>query len=460
MTGSIWIRRFSAHRNTVLIILTLGCYGLLTLGLKWWIYPGWTWKGFFSDIKSITTFAVFVSPFVIYVWKAYKGKSPQDSIVEALHRGVSLRFAVIGTTSLLIGIFALGAALAIFGERDPSPDLLDYVSESNWKYAQDVLNQLRNEPLRPDVRETLETYVGVHEASEKEKFKDSSEFHEFKSAALELLHKGQNIGTLNSLSFAEASKVIFLIEQAPDVLDAACQHLSSVLPTIRNRKQKVAVIAKLGELRLASKDYAGASKYFQDALGMPMPPSMRSVLTARVGNIQFVQGDIADAVRSYQDAEANYPEGRRFLYYSNFGYLLLQAKDYALAETEIKRAISVRKDDWISYLNLGLVYDATGQYSDSNKQYETVVDKADTELARREALILMGRSAELAGQTFETYIPLYLRAKDRVPSPAVLSELRTHPAELHALYQSMADGLRKGETHGIESYITWFETHQ
>src|ERR1700730_10853824 len=202
MTRLTWIRRFSEHRNTVLIVLTLGCYGLLTLGLKWWVYPGWTWKGFFSDIKSITAFAVFISPFVVYLWKAYKGKAPQDSIVEALHRGVSLRFAVIATISLVIAISAVGVGLAVFGERDPSPDLLDFVSESNWKFAEDVLVQLRNEPLRPEVRETLETYVGVHEASQKEKFSDSSEFHEYRSAAVGLLHKGQNIGTLNSLSFA------------------------------------------------------------------------------------------------------------------------------------------------------------------------------------------------------------------------------------------------------------------
>jgi tetratricopeptide (TPR) repeat protein len=455
MTIWTWARPFNRHKLTFLAALTFCSYGLIVLSLKLWVYPGWTWKGFLSDLKSVIAFGSLLTPLAVYYWIAKKGKKPEDTVIEALQRGISLKLSFYLTSLALMFSIALASAVFIVGERDPSVELQQYISDGDWSYEKDALTSIKKEPLRPDVLSTIETYARTSRATAMEQFGESDQFREYRKVSLDLLRNGYDLDGLNTLSYAEASRAIFLIEAPASSLDEACQRV--LIALAKKSKQRAVLLAELGELRLAAKDYVGAQTYFQDALRFETRRSQRSVVSASLGNAVASQGNVSQALKLYEQAEADYPEGRKFIYYSNYGYLLLRAKDYDDAEIKIKRAIGIRQDDWISHLNLGLVYDARGMYDDAAVEYQHVVDKAGTEIVRREGLVLMGRSAELAGRPFETYVAYFLQAAGRAPSAATIQRLKDNMTELRHLYHTMALQLRATRTHGIEEYIDWFE---
>lgn len=443
---------------TLLVTLGLCCYALLVVSLKLWAYPGWTWKGFLGDVKSAVGLTSLFSPVVIYLLIAYRKKTPGETIVEALQHRISLRFALLASCFFLVVIVVLAAAILIVGERAPSPELSDSVSQRNWTIAEEVLGELKTEPLRREVELTLETYVRVNEASEKEQFTNSITFQDYRNTAGTLFRAGYDMGIMNTLSFAEASKAIFLVEKAPAVLEEGEHQLTSILPRIRSKQQKSVALEKLGELLLVNRDYASAQRCFQDALPTETRPYQRALITSYIANTLAAQGKTDDAIQLYRQAEPYYPEGRQFIFHSNLGFLLMQAKKYPEAENEIVRALRSKPDDWISCLNLALVHDATGSYGESEVQYKLVRDKADpNSLAHKEGLILMGRSAELWNKPFDVFVGLYLEAAGRAHSADDIERLRRNPAELSNLYRAMATALKQTNTQGIEEYIDWFE---
>ena len=448
-------------RYNLVILATVGLFGYLLAiwQLKLWAYPGWKWASFLGDIKTVLGFASLLLPLIVIFWRALKGKKPDESIIEVLQHTISLRSTLIIAFILLVIDSALLGTILTFGEREPSPELLTFVSESDWANARQVLASLPQEKLRFDVWQTLELYEGLNEATDMEHFGESQEYRADRNLAEHLMGHGSDLDIMNSLSFAEASKAIFVVEgsSARPVLNDGTRRLQDLLPTIRTNQQKAIVLHKLGEILLYSKDYSGAETYLRQAAELETRPSQKALILSRLGNALAALGKTDKALDLYRKAEHDYPEPRKHVFYSNFGYFLLQAKQYDEAEAKVKQALANQRNDWITNLNLALVYDANNKPEDAYAVYDHVIAKADANSKERvEALILKGRAMELRNKPLDDFLPLYLEASGRVPSPDVIEEMRKDPLKLANLYEAMAKKLDEGNTQGIEEYINWF----
>jgi len=453
---------YEFNRYNLVILTILGLFGYLFAiwQLKLWFYPGWKWTSFLVDLKAGLGFTSLLLPIIIILWTAFTGKKPEESIIEALQHKISLRYALT-TAFVILAVDAtlLGSILA-FGERAPSPELLTLVSESDWADARKVLAALPQEKFRFDVWQTLEMYVSLNEATDMEHFSESQGYWTYRNLAEHLIGQGSDLDIMNSLSFAEASKAIFVVEgsSALSVLNDGTRRLQDLLPTIRTNQQRAVVLHKLGEILLYSKDYSGAKTYLQQAARLEMRPSQNALILARLGNALAALGETDKAVDLYKRAEKNYPEPRKHVFYSNFGYVLLQAKQYDEAEAKINQALENQRNDWITNLNLALVYEANNKPEDAVAKYDFVIGNADLNSKERvEALILKGRAMERRNQPLNDFLPCYLEAAGRVPSRSVIEEMRKDPVQLAKLYGLMAIKLNEGNTQGIEEYITWFK---
>lgn len=451
------IRVLDHYRILLLGILGVCFYGLILDGFKLWLYPGWSWRGFLGDVKSLLGFVALLSPLLIYSWRLYRGKSPGESILGAFRRGLSSKATIWIGGAFGVSCIVMIILITIFGEASVSPELLARVDEGDWTYADQILARLQEKPLRPKVAETLETYVNTYEMSNREKLSESEPLRDLRNIAKSLYESGTDFQDLNTLSFAEASKAIYFVEQSPDVLNEGKARLRAQIEKEGPCPLRGVLLGELGELMLAEKDYAGAVPCFKEALVLDHNRTRQAKVTTDLANAIASEGDVPEAVALYRSVEQDYPEGKKFLFYSNLGYLLLLTKEYKAAEKAIKRALSIRNNDWISHLNLALVYDAVGRFEDARSEYALVAEKTDADVVKNEALILMGRSLELEGREFKLYVSYYLEADGRTPDNAEISKLRNDPSALAALYDDMAAGLTRTMTQGIERYIAWFK---
>jgi tetratricopeptide (TPR) repeat protein len=448
----------NGHRILITLVLAVCFYALSLIGLKLWIYPGWSWKGYLGDLKSIFEFTALVSPCIVYLWRALKNKTPEQSLLESVRH--ELLQGPLTAIDIALGGCCVALLLALYfvGESFPSQDLFEQVDVGNWNYANEILTKLKQDPLRPEVTDTLETYVKTFEASEKEQLSESQSLRGLRREADGLLRSGYDMWGLNTLSFAEASRAVSLIETAPDFIEDAEHRLLEALNKRQSASTRCALETELGELQLAEKNYQGAQLTLEEASRTENRLPRVALITASLANIAAINGELDKSIHLFSTAEDNYPDGRKFVFYSNYGYVLLMKHDYPAAEVKLKRAISIRKDDLISYLNLALVHDAMMDYADAAAEYQYVVGNTNVELVKREALILKGRSAELGGQPFANYVANYLNAAGHVSSAAEVTKLETQPDALSALYAEMAVDLNETMTYGIENYITWFKS--
>ena len=63
------------------IAIILG-YAVLALAVKWWLYPGWTWKGYLSEVKAAGGLAVGISAIGYWLFQLYRNKSVDDALKE------------------------------------------------------------------------------------------------------------------------------------------------------------------------------------------------------------------------------------------------------------------------------------------------------------------------------------------------------------------------------------------
>jgi tetratricopeptide (TPR) repeat protein len=439
--------------------LAMLLYALGIVALKWWVYPGWTWRGYLTELKAVAALVIFALGFGFWLFELYRARKLTEAAPLALRSQLRSDRLPLTVAVLLVIALSLAVALALIGERPVARELMFLSEQSNWKHARSYLQILDREPLRPELTDTFKLFVDVHELSERDQLKGSRSLREDRQRAVELLDEGDDYYLFNSLSYAELSKAIYFIEDADErktVLAEAIDRLNRRLIVLPDRLDQARLLARVGELNLAERDYSSARSVFERALALETRPTLTARLRANLGNVHAANGDLQRAVQLYTEAEANYPEGRRAIYYSNFGYLLMLAKNYAEAKQKVERAIQIEPTDWYSYLNLALIKERLGDYDDAYEDFKVVIGKSENPDSRREARILAGRCLELAGRPASEYLALYLEADGRSTALTQLARVQNSPQERAALYAKMATHLKNTNTHAIEAYIEWF----
>lgn len=453
---------FNTNRSRLqllIAILAICLYGLGITAIKLWLYPGWTWRGFFSDLRALTGLFLFGVFFAYWLFELYTSQTIHTGFRNAV-RNFLVHGKLSGlAASLLFATMGLAVALLVVGERPIARELIGFADQSNWSYARRYVERQLSAPLHADAHNTLRLFVDVHEMSERDALRGSQSLREDRFEVQRLLEANYDPNQFNSLTFAELSKALYFIEDADRTtvrLDEAFEHLRREIDVATTAQDRARLIARMGEIRLAGRDYASAESLFKQALEQGPGDVLRARILANQANAIASSGNLAGAIELYREAELAYPEGRRAIFYSNYGYLLMLNENYASASQMVERALQINPDDWYSYLNLGLIYDAQGEYLDSLEQYRKVIENSPNPDSRREALIFSGRSLELAGGSPDDYLAYYLRADNRNPAAQQIANLQASDQDRRELYVRMTELLENTNTHGIENYVGWF----
>jgi tetratricopeptide (TPR) repeat protein len=452
--------KFVARVRLLVLGHLLVLYVVGLLALKWWIYPGWTWRGYLTDLKALSGLVGFaaVAWSLLRLYRKTTAEMLVQQAVTITSREKNLRLVVVSLSAV---IATAGGALLAVGERSPAGQLLKDAEQSNWQNARKALAVLQGEPLRHELQDTFTLFVSVHELSERDLLKGSRSLREDRARVKSLLEQGYDIHLLNSLTFAELSKAIHFVEDGDGTfprLQEGLNHLNSRRAVFQNGIERATIVGRMGELHLAGKNYQAAGRMFEEALEFEQRQVARARLRANLGNVYAATSDLATATELYQLAEQDYPEGRRSIFFSNFAYLLLLSKDYDLARRRVDQALQLDPSDWYSYLNRGLIKEATGDYDDAVADFQVVIKNSENPDSRREAQILAGRSLELASRQPSEYLSMYLAAAARSTADVQLKRVAGDIGAQAQLYDAMAQLLADTNTHAIEPFIEWFRS--
>ena len=448
-------------RQSAAATAAIALYGVAALAMKWWLYPGWTWRGYLTDAKAVGGLVVFALGFALWLFQVYRRKT----LAEASSRQIRslLESERLPLITAVLGVSTLGllAALLIFGEREVATTAMDFARQSQWQSARSSLTQLFKAPIRQDLLESFDIYVAIHEASERDQLRDSRSLRESRSHITRLLASGHDYESINSLSFAEISKNVYFVERAAGgtrPIDEGIQQLSQRVRVVRSESERARLLLRVGELQLATKNYQAAQFSFEQVLRLHAHPTLLARARASLGNALVSDGNLVRAIELYKQAEADYPEGRLNVFYSNWGYLLMLSKQYGFAKERIERALQIDPTDWYSYLNLGLVKERLREYEDAYKDFMIVVGNSLNPDSKREARILAGRCLEIGGHERSEYLQFYLEADSRSATSAQIARILADRTSLAAVYSKMAELLQSTNTHGIEEYVEWFNS--
>ena len=447
--------------QVVFAVLAVLLYCLSIYALKNWVYPGWTWRGYLTDLKAIIGLILFLTPFAAWVWIVYRGKKPEESATAAIR--VSLRSDhLAGYVLLLAGASAvLGCLVSVLGEPQVGAKLHNYVVASNWSHAQTEFARLSKTPIRQPILDSFRLYIETHTKSEQDQLKGSQSLRENRHKVQTLLEDEVDPYYFNSLCYAELSKAIHFVEDPSgndeQILNDGIGMLHRRMTAKQSSKARAVLLARMGELELAAKNYYRAQLWFTIALEDETFPAARARIEANLGNTYAATNCLDKAVAAYARAELNYPEGRKSIFYSNYAYSLLLAERYTEARDKVDRAIRINPEDWYSYLNRGLIFEAIGQYEDALSDFNIVIAKSEVPDSKREASILAGRCAEIAGKPAKDCLLFYLQAAGGSTTEIKLDEISSNKIQMAELYGRMARLLRETNTYGTEVYIAWFE---
>src|SRR5262249_35610337 len=159
----------------------------------------------------------------------------------------------------------------------------------------------------------------------------------------------------------------------------------------------------------------------------------------------------------FAEAAPHYPDGRRGVFESNYGYALMLNGQFDDARQQLELARQIDPSDSYAAMNLGLVFDALGQTDDALQMFRQVAAKSAIPQQRREAQALAGRTLEQAGRPAKEFIRFYLEACDRSATPAQGSELLRGNVRRSDLYRDAGVVLQRSHAPGLEQYVEWFE---
>lgn len=459
------MRKWFIRNSLSLQQLAVGVLAVLLSGLsigclKVWYYRGWTWRGYLTDLQTLLGLVAFMLGSAFWLFQVYRAKNVAEAL-PTFARRLLTPDAIRKTASILMVLdAAMLLTLQMGGDKLLDDEFLTYLRSSNWKYANAHLDRIKSEPLQDGLYETCLIYVSVHSLSDRDQLRGSLSLREDRQRVRQLLAAGTDYAALNSLTLAEISKAIYFIEDAGDPGNALAEGISQLSNRKMGETDSVtigALDAKIGELELAARNYSKALQHFDTALNGQPDKTLAARINANRGNAYAALGDTTTAIALYHEADKYYPEGRRTIYYSNFGYMLMLANKFDEAQKKIRQALQINPEDWYSYLNLGLVQEATGNFADACENFGYVASKSKLLDPKREGQVLGGRCSEIAKGLTPDCIALYLKADSRNHSQEAIARILSSPTELSALYSRMASVLRETNTHGTERYIRWFE---
>src|SRR6187402_3170255 len=146
-------RHSEATWQLVAAVLAFVLYFVCLLALKWWIYPGWTWRGYLTDLKALVGLSLFAAGFAAWLVRLYRIKTPEEVARDYLRN--SLQSSALRPIVVVIGLAAAVSTPIVLGigEREVAPILLADIEQSNWKHAREELTRISSQPLRPDLLE-------------------------------------------------------------------------------------------------------------------------------------------------------------------------------------------------------------------------------------------------------------------------------------------------------------------
>lgn len=444
-----------ALKQTLVGILIGQIYLLSLWAMKVHFYPGWNWRSFLLEYQIVIGALLFLSPPLISILALYSTKSA----LLPLRRMLSGRRSDRSLTYILFILIVFSGCLGLLVLNSPGPiphRLEHHLVHQNWSYAEQEIARLGENNLRRDVASALMHYIDAHRRSDGNNF-SSGQYHRSQRIAVKTeLDAGSSLTFLNTMTYAELSKIVYFVEDRnDDELASAVQALLEAAKRASSDEVEGAFYAKVGDLMLASRRYAAAKLMYTKASLYVSNPNRQASITANLGNVHAATGAIDRAAELYRDAEFHYPEGRRDVFYSNYGYLLMLAGKYDEAEAAVRNALAINPEDWYSYLNLGLIFERKEQFNDALKNFDIVIENTDAGDYRREAMLLKAYTLIRGGQDRKIAVRVALEALGRSADSA--EQVLQDADMLAELYGDAAEALRATNTHAIEEYIHFFD---
>ncbi|MDD2235582.1 MAG: tetratricopeptide repeat protein [Kiritimatiellae bacterium] len=164
--------------------------------------------------------------------------------------------------------------------------------------------------------------------------------------------------------------------------------------TVNPQQVAEALVAlRLARQYAASKDWARAEEHARDALRIY--PSMNAALRL-LGFIHLQRGQFDQAIVVLEQAQLGDPFNAET--FNNLATAYLQRRDMEKAEELLLASLQIQPDYTLSYLNLGLLYLAKGEYQLALNQFEQALPNvANDDNVRNNigvALLRLGRYAE------------------------------------------------------------------
>ncbi len=441
--------------------LLLAITTLAVMVLKQEYFDCWTWLGAFSELSSLSPILGAAVPFLAFLWGIARLRSKYDLI----GRGVASIFDGWAAAMLLVVLLATCIGLiSILVLRAPvscSTRLERIVADQNWSLAESELTQLNTMPLKKEISDTLQIFVSSAASAARYEYPPVNLLRQHRASLKLFLEQGQDYQNLNSVSFANNARSIFFQEDDPEILVDAIARLDFKISEEKKPISKGILYQKKGELHLANGEVEMCQEAIESALELlPEGPIWASAQT-NIGHTYAIVGEIEKAIEKYELAEPYYPEGQRFLFYSNFGYLHTLAEQFTEAEEKIRRALRIKSDDWVSLLNLGLLYEKMDRHADSALAFRKVISDAPPDIdASREARLLLARILEISGASEYEILAASLSALERSSEVSAIERIASAPSLRADLYRDLADAMKRIDTHGIDEYIQWFEERE
>ena len=440
---------------TVLVVIV----SILTLiTFKKFYFDEWTWKGFIVSGQTLPCLLASVFPLAIWGSFAYSvGRG--GSILGRLATSALDSRLSIGLLALLVAMVAgLAIGHATVSVTPKSQRLENMVADHSWDLAQRELDLLLDQPLPASVKDTYRLYLGSARLAARYEFPGENQLRQDRAAIRRLLSTGKDHRFLATIAFADNTRAISLQEDDPQIIEEALEVLAYAIAKDGDTEQLGTLHWKCSELYLARGDYGRCREEALKAIELLPEGPLRASAYGNIGNTFAAQGQFDKAIKYYHEAEEHYPEGYRFLFFSNYSFIYRLAGEYDNAVKMAKRAIKMKRDDWVSHLNLALIYEDMGRFEDARQSYSHVIDNAARSTdASCEARLLLGRNIEMDQGLNEAAVSSYLDALDRSTSSKAVSRILSSKSELYLLYNELGKAMRQINTHGIEEYIEWFE---
>jgi tetratricopeptide (TPR) repeat protein len=281
------------------------------------------------------------------------------------------------------------------------------------------------------------------------------EIRRLHAEAAESISHGEDYDLLNSLSLAETDRMVYLAEKDRSRLDAGNDKLLELSRRRLSNSEALHVFVTSGDLKITGKSYQEAAQDLKKALSYNPSATEAALIHSEIDNCLAASNDMQEAQTEYKKAEDAYPEAYKFVFYSNYGYILLRDNRFNDSIDYLRRALEIKQDDWYSRLNLGFALEGIGEYDQAEAEYNKVIASNATDV-KNFAYVLLGRAEEIQKQPAAKYLANFLLATGRAPTPDELHLMQSQRVQLGQLYRDAGAIIANGNSFGLDPYIDWF----